>query len=94
MINRCKCAVKLLDLLRAGVPVVAEAIGQNIEYIRDEVSGLLVSSGDEGAFCESVLRLLRDEALRRRLGEQAREKIVAQFGWSRLAKVAERTYLG
>jgi glycosyltransferase involved in cell wall biosynthesis len=94
LINRCKCAVKLLDLLRVGVPVIAEAVGQNVEYIQDGVSGLLVPPGDEDAFAGSVLRLLGDDALRRRLGEHARDEIVARFGWSRLAETAERAYQG
>ena len=34
LINRAKCSVKLIDLLSAGVPVVADAVGQNTEYIR------------------------------------------------------------
>jgi len=35
--------VKLIDLLSAGVPVVADAVGQNSEYIRHNETGLLVS---------------------------------------------------
>ena len=42
LVNRTKCAVKLLDLLLAGIPVVADAVGQNTEYILHNETGLLV----------------------------------------------------
>ncbi|MBE9508754.1 MAG: glycosyltransferase family 4 protein, partial [Chloroflexi bacterium] len=58
LVNRTKCAVKLRDLLAAGVPVVAEAVGQNREYIRHGETGWLVTPGDVTAFAGAVARLL------------------------------------
>ncbi|MGC8787184.1 MAG: glycosyltransferase family 4 protein, partial [Anaerolineae bacterium] len=68
LINRTKCAVKLIDLLAAGVPVVADNVGQNTEYIEHGVSGLLVSPGDTERFVDATVQLLRDPALASRLG--------------------------
>jgi len=92
LINRTKCAVKLLDLLVAGTPVVADAVGQNREYIVSGESGILVPPGDTGAFAAQVTRLLRDAALRERLGAQARARLLAEYTWDRLAEVAEQAY--
>ena len=92
LINRTKCAVKLLDLLSAGVPVVAEAVGQNQEYIRQEQTGLLVPPGETEWFAASVVRLLGDEALRQRLGRAAHEDLKARYTWDQLALVAEGAY--
>ena len=60
LINRTKCSVKLIDLMAAGVPVVADDVGQNREYIVHGVSGLLVPAGETNTFAASVVRLLRD----------------------------------
>ncbi|MBM4432033.1 MAG: glycosyltransferase family 4 protein, partial [Chloroflexi bacterium] len=92
LVNRCKCAVKLIDLLAAGVPVVADAVGQNREYIQHGVSGLLVAPGDTAACAASVVRLLHDAELRARMGAAAQERLRTEFAWEKLAVQAERAY--
>jgi len=69
-------------------------VGQNAEYIEHLVSGLLVPPGDSAAFASAVVSLLRDAALRQRLGEAARQRMQEQFTWDRLAEVAEQAYGG
>ncbi len=92
LVNRTKCAVKLIDLLAAGVPVVAEAVGQNPEYIEHGRSGLLVPPGDEAAFAAEILRVLEDAGLQDRLAAGARERIAAEFLWDQLVDHVERAY--
>jgi glycosyltransferase involved in cell wall biosynthesis len=84
--------MKLVDLLAAGVPVVADAVGQNAEYIQHGTSGTLVAPGDNEAFVASVLRLLRDRDLARSLGCAAQERIRSLFGWHTLVQSAEKAY--
>ncbi|MCS7260167.1 MAG: glycosyltransferase family 4 protein [Anaerolineae bacterium] len=91
-VNRAKCSVKLIELLAAGIPVVADAVGQNREYILDGESGLLVYPEDDQAFAEAVLYLLRDASLRVRLGTAAAQRIRAHFEWPRLVEEVERAY--
>ena len=92
LLNRAKCPARLVDLLNAGVPVVAEAVGQCKEYIQDGSSGLLVSSGDSGAFADAVVRLLRDPKLRARMGQDAQQRISAEYRWDHLAALCEGAY--
>jgi len=92
LINRAKCAVKLLDLLAAGVPVVAEAVGQNRECIRHGETGWLVEPGEAAAFEDAVVSLLEDAPLRRRLAQAASSDVRQRFGWERLAKSVEQAY--
>ncbi len=94
LINRCKCAVKLLDLMAAGVPIVAEAVGQNAAMIQHGVSGLLVPPGDGAAFAEAAIRLLDDADLRERLGRGAQRRLRERFSWERLAAQVELAYRG
>jgi glycosyltransferase involved in cell wall biosynthesis len=91
-INRAKCSVKLIDLLAAGLPVVADAVGQNTEYIVDAESGLLVGPGDDAALADAILRLLADPDLRARLGAAAARRMRERFGWERLVEGVERAY--
>ncbi|NLG28232.1 MAG: glycosyltransferase family 4 protein [Chloroflexi bacterium] len=94
LLNRCKCAAKLVELLAAGVPVVADAVGQNVEYIVQGESGLLVPSGDEQAMAEGVLRLLHEPRRSAELGEAAARRMRAQFGWEQLAEIVLRALQG
>jgi glycosyltransferase involved in cell wall biosynthesis len=91
LINRARCSVKLLELLAAGLPVVAASVGEVREYISHGESGVLVPPGNVGALAAAVLRLLHDEALRQHLGAGAR-CAVARFAWDALAPLAEQAY--
>ncbi|GAB4432099.1 MAG: glycosyltransferase family 4 protein [Anaerolineae bacterium] len=91
-INRAKCSVKLIDLLQAGLPVVADAVGQNTEYIEDGVSGLLTPPEDDAAMAASLVRLLQSPRLRESLGQAACQRVTRHFNWSLLAQTAEKAY--
>ncbi len=92
LVNRAKCSVKLLELLAAGLPVVAESVGQNREAIIHAETGWLVDSGNTRAFAGAVSRLLADCDLRERLGRQAAADVRDRLGWPRLARVVESAY--
>jgi glycosyltransferase involved in cell wall biosynthesis len=94
LINRTKCSVKLIDLMAAGVPVVADDVGQNGEYVVHGISGILVPAGETDTFARSVVELLRDESLRAKLGEGARRRVFEEFNWGKLVVRVEKAYQG
>jgi glycosyltransferase involved in cell wall biosynthesis len=81
LLNRAKCPMKLVDLLLAGVAVVADRVGQANEYINDGSTGRLVQPEDVQAMAAAVSQLLRDEGLRTRIGVAARSAILAGWSW-------------
>ncbi len=93
LVNRAKCAAKLRDLMAAGVPVVAEAVGQNVVYITHNVSGLLAPPGDAASMARLAVMALDDAALRRRLSEGAQRYIRDNLTWDILAERVEAAYL-
>jgi glycosyltransferase involved in cell wall biosynthesis len=71
-----------LSVLEAGffgVPVVATDIPPHREAIEHEGTGLLVPTDDSSALAAAVARLVSDPALRRRLGEAARQRVTSRF---------------
>jgi len=60
-----------LEALAAGKPVVATAVGGNVEVVREGENGLLVPPEDPQALAERMLILLEDQALRATLGRQS-----------------------
>ena len=81
LLNRAKCPMKLVDLLLAGVAVVADRVGQASEYVENESTGLLVQPGDTRAMAAAASRLLRDEALREKFGAAARSAVLSGWSW-------------
>ena len=92
-INRTKCSVKLLDLLAAGVSVVAGNVGQNAEYIRQRYTGLLVPPGDAAAMAEMVVTVLNNESLQSMLGTAAVQDVQTRFSWQKLVETVEAAYI-
>jgi len=72
-----KCGYKLIQYMAAGVPALGTAIGANTDIISDGVSGFLASSDVE--FADKLVALLRNEALRRRIGSAGRERVEERF---------------
>ncbi|MDQ3639998.1 MAG: glycosyltransferase family 4 protein [Actinomycetota bacterium] len=61
------------------LPVVATAPGGPAEIIIDGESGYLVPPEDPAALADAVRRLERDPALRQRMGERGRQRMLAHF---------------
>ncbi len=92
LVNRCKCSVKLVDLLSNGVPIVAEAVGQVREYISHNETGMLVASNDVDAFANSIIELLKDREKRARFGVNAMGRMKQEFKWEKLAASVQEMY--
>jgi glycosyltransferase involved in cell wall biosynthesis len=69
----------LLEAMAWGLPVVATPVGGVPQVVTDGVNGLLVAPGDIEGLVTALGRLLRDPALRERLGRAARGTIEARF---------------
>lgn len=94
LINRTKCAAKLRDLLVAGVPVVADAVGENAEMIVNGVSGLLVQPDDPQSMADAVLELLNDSLRRENMSQHARQQASERLVWSHWIGRVETAYSG
>jgi glycosyltransferase involved in cell wall biosynthesis len=94
LVNRCKCSVKLAELLACGVPVVADAVGQSAEMIRHGETGLLAPVGKVSAMAEQVVDLLRHPRRREEMGRAAAREMAERYSWPRLADEALRAYIG
>ncbi|HSN77423.1 MAG TPA: glycosyltransferase family 4 protein [Anaerolineae bacterium] len=92
LLSRAKSPMRLLDLLAAGVPVATQRVGEYGEIVVDGATGLVTTPGDPAALAHSVLALLRDPALRRRLGHAAREDVSVRFVWPALVETALAAY--
>jgi glycosyltransferase involved in cell wall biosynthesis len=68
-----------LEAMAAGLPVVASTVGGGAELIENGTSGLLVPPAAADVWADAMGSLLEDEALRRRMGEAARERVLERY---------------
>lgn len=59
--------ITILEAMSCSIPVIASDVGGVSEIIKHEWNGLLVPSGDPTAIAQSILRLSRDNELRRNI---------------------------
>jgi glycosyltransferase involved in cell wall biosynthesis len=79
----------VLEAMACGVPVVTSAVSSLPEIVAE--AGVLVPPQDEQALCSSVLTVLRDEVLQRRLSE-AGAKRAGLFTWHKTAQATLEVY--
>ena len=72
-----------LEANAAGTAVLAGRSGGVGDAVADGESGLLVDPGDVDAVARKLIRLLRDDDLRQRLGAQGRERVRRDFDRTR-----------
>ncbi len=79
------------EAMALGKPIVAANRGMLPEMVEDGVSGIVVEDTPENV-AEALTRLIRDENLRRKMGEAARGKALRDFGLDKQAKEIEAFY--
>ena len=82
----------LLAAMAHGLPAVAIARGGVPEVVEDRKNGLLINDLDAEAFSSALAALLDRPDEARRLGQAARETIIAHFSADRMAEETLRLY--
>lgn len=81
----------LLEAMAAGLPIVATRVGGTDLAIVEGENGLVVPVGDVDAFSQALNRLLSDDSLRKRMGEQSRKKVL-DFGLDKMVEATLTLY--
>jgi glycosyltransferase involved in cell wall biosynthesis len=74
-----------MEAMATGLPVVSSRLMGVPELVEDGSTGLLVTPGRDGELAAALRRLAEDPDLRRRLGQQGRRKVAAEFDSGREA---------
>jgi len=69
----------LIEAMAAGLPCVATRVGGNPEVVKEGQTGFIVENEDHEAMAERLLRLLRDPARAREMGQQGSSVIHGTF---------------
>ena len=74
--------VAAVEAMSCAVPVVVSDADGFREVVKDGATGFIVPREDVEAAAEKILRLLDDKETARRMGEQGRAHVIANYNWS------------
>lgn len=83
-----------LEAASCGLPVITTESTGARDAVLAEVTGLLIPPADPEAITESVLRLLRDTAMRKRMGSAGRRWVTEHYSHERVLGLAVEFYRG
>lgn len=84
----------LIEAMGQGLPIIATAVGGNLDAVVDGKSGLLTPPGEPVALGAVILALASDPSKRQALGSAARERVLAMFSQNACIARYDRLYRG
>jgi glycosyltransferase involved in cell wall biosynthesis len=81
-----------LESMACGTPVIATRCGGLVEVVEDGVTGFLVPPNDSGALKGKIQYFLDHPEIARSMGQAARERVLRDFTWDRVATNCIRAY--
>jgi sugar transferase (PEP-CTERM/EpsH1 system associated) len=85
-------SLTLLEAMSTGLPVVATAVGGNLEIVRNGVSGLLVPPREPERLADALMEVLRDPERARAMGELGREIVTERYSIRAMVEKHEAIY--
>lgn len=102
ILSRCQAAVcpswseglsnAVMEAMAARLPVVATAVGGNVELVRDGRSGFLVPKRAPQSLSAKLVELARSAQLSARMGDVGRRRIETEFNADRLGERINALY--
>jgi len=82
----------ILEAMASGLPVIATAVGGNVELVEDEVNGILVQAGDVPDMAQALLQYLDTPAKIQEHADSARCYTEQRFSISTMAEAYATVY--
>lgn len=85
-------SITLLEAMAAGKPVVVTNVGGNPAIIEDGVNGFLVPSQDPERMADAIIRLIKENETRRKMGQANIRKVENNYSIQAMALQYENCY--
>jgi glycosyltransferase involved in cell wall biosynthesis len=77
--------------MASGVPLVGSNLGGIPDIIHEGVNGLLAEPCEHQSLANALLKLLKDDELRHKMGNNGKE-MVSDYSWDKIARTTENLY--
>lgn len=73
-------------------PVIATNVGSITEVVEDGVTGFIVPPRDSSALADAIIKILKDDHLQKKMGENAYRKMKEELSWDDIAEKTMEVY--
>jgi starch synthase len=73
-------------------PVVVTNVGSIPEVVDDGITGFIVPKKDSDALADAIITILKDDEIRKQMGENAYRKMKDDLSWNKLAEKTQKIY--
>ena len=73
-------------------PVIVTDVGSIPEIVDDGVTGFVVPPRDSETLADAIVKLLKDEKMRKQMGENAYKKLKTDLTWDKIAETTIKVY--
>ena len=87
------CPLAMLEAMASGRPIVASNISGISELVTHEKDGLLTQCGNVDQLAETIITLIEDDGLRKKLGRNARRSVQVHNDWKKVATEVSDYYI-
>ena len=84
--------LSILEAMATKTPIVATRKGGIPSAVKNGINGILVKARSNKKIAEAVNKILSDDALREKMGQNSRKIIEEKFTWFKIAKKYQRIY--
>ena len=85
--------ISLLEAMSLGIPSISTNVYAIPEAVKNNETGILIEAGDSDALAEAVKRLKDDDDLQKKIGQNGREYVLANFNEKNVAEIAFQNYI-
>lgn len=78
--------ISVIEAAYCGIPVIASRLEGLQDAIKDGENGFLVEPYDVNRYADKINELLADEKYRKEFGAKAREYVIENYGWEKIAE--------
>jgi spore coat protein SA len=83
----------ILEAMASGTCLISSAVGGVPEVVKNGINGLLVNAGDAEKLAQVTLEILSNSLSKTQMEQAARQLILDEYTWERLAKQVESIIL-
>lgn len=81
-----------LEALACKTPVISTEIVGVAEDVKKSKAGIIVQPKDSGALADAMIKILGNEKLQKKMGENGRRLVTAKYTWKGVAEMMEKVY--
>jgi glycosyltransferase involved in cell wall biosynthesis len=90
--NEARFSNKIPEYMASGKPIVTNSVGVIKEIIKNRINGLVVKPDNLELYAQSIIELIENDKLAKKIGKNAKEYAMKHLTWKRIAKRYKQIY--